>query len=116
MFFGGLSVKPSDKAVEPCPTEPEPAAGTGLLASEVEDKTAVSASFDGEPRVGKFEMLVTLFVGILDGCPDGHQVGMEPGVRLSEAARKAKICVVVGEHAERTSDDFFFVFYQENLG
>ena len=100
MFFSGLSVKPSDKAVEPCPAETEPPAGAGLLASEVQDKVAVSASLDGETGIGKLEMLVALFVGVLDGCPDGHQVGMKPGIGLSESARKAKVCIAVGEHAE----------------
>ena len=46
MCFNELSVKPSDKAVEPCPAEAEPSAGAGLLASEVQDEMAVPASLD----------------------------------------------------------------------
>ena len=111
-----LAVEPARKLVQPLPAEAEPAAGAHLLATEAQDKVAVTHLPIGESGIIEFEMAVSLLMGIGEGCPYGQTVGVKPGKSLAESEGEAEVSPVVGIHAERAANDAVSVFYNKNSG
>ena len=111
-----LSVEQGGQAVEPFPTETEPAAGADLLAAEAQDEAAVTDLLEGESGIGKLEVGVALLMGVADGSPDGHRAGIEPGIGLAQATGEVEVGTVAREHAEGAAHDLVLVLDEEYLG
>ena len=79
------TVQPAGQAVEPPPTETEPAAGAHLLTAEAQDEIAVAHLLEGQAGIDELEVLVSLAMRIADGCPYGHRTGVKPGECLAES-------------------------------
>lgn len=55
-------------------------------------------------------MVVVVMVGILDGMPDGHDVGVDKSKRFPSECRVPEVGIATAINNSRTTDDHFTIF------
>ena len=110
-----VAIEPGEQRVYPADGAVEPSVGACGLAAETEDEVTKSILTEGQAHIHEVDMLEAAPVGILQHVPDGHDMGMQPGIGLSAEGCIPQIGLMLTVDDSRTADDVVAIAGQEEM-
>ena len=91
-----LGVPPREQPVEPRYGDAEPTVFGDRLAAKAEDKVAERIALEREAHVEKTDVGISILVGVANGLPYSHRVGVQGGVALAFRGQIPQVSVALG--------------------